>query len=145
MSNVFIPENILPDGEDHTTAVNPFTGYQGRARKGTVAATLNNIALLNRLLLDNAEHDKIAPIKKAIIDLMPSLKAVGIFDLFDPLEWISSQNHPGRTYVAILYLKHYPEEMNKEIVHKLEMVKEAIESPFFQSELQSLLKRTTMR
>jgi ferredoxin-fold anticodon binding domain-containing protein len=139
MSHVFTPEDILPDGDDHTTAVNPFTGFKGRARKGTVAATLNNIALLNRLFLENAKEDQIINIKKAIVELIPSLKAVGIFDLFNPQEWINNEpKYLGRTYVVLLYLKHYPEEIDEEITKKLKEIKKTAQSPFVQSELQSL-------
>lgn len=141
MTKVFTPEDVLPDGDDHTTAVNPFTGFHGRARKGTVAATLNNIALLDRLFQENAGHDQIANVKKAIVELMPSLKAVGIFDLFNPIEWINDPKHLGRTYVALLYLKHYPEEISEEIVDKLKKIKQTVKIPFFQSELQSLCKK----
>lgn len=69
MANVFIPEDILPDGEEYAIAVNPFTGFEGKARKGTVAATLNNIALLDRLFLENRQQDQIEKVKKAIIEL----------------------------------------------------------------------------
>lgn len=137
MTKAFIPENILPDGDDYTTAINPFTGYRGRARKGIVAATLNNIALLDRLFSDNADEGQITDIKKAVVDLLPSLKAVGIFDFFSPIEWINKE-YLGRTYVVLLYLKCYPDEINKEIVDKLKMIHQMIQNPVFQSELQSL-------
>jgi hypothetical protein len=140
MANVFTPENILPDGEDHTIAINPFTGFKGKARKGTVAATLNNIALLDRLFLENTDPEQIANVKKAVTELMPSLKAIGIFDFFNPTEWINSK-HLGRTYVSLLYLNHYPDEINTEIVDKLKAINQTISNPFFQSELQSLAKK----
>lgn len=131
---MFTPEDILPDGDDHTLCINPFTGFQGKARKGTVAATLNNIALLDRLFLENANKEQIPNITKAIVELMPSLKAVGIFDFFSPIEWIDPK-HPGRTYVALLYLKYYPEEVNREIIDKLQEIKH----PLLQSQIKSLL------
>jgi hypothetical protein len=137
MANAFTPENILPDGDDHTVSVNPFTGFRGRARKGTVAATLNNIALLDRLFLENIDQEQIVNVKKAVIELMPSLKAIGVFDFFNLIEWINPK-HLGRTYVALLYLKYYPDEVNKEIVDKLQEINQTIQNPFFQSELQSL-------
>jgi hypothetical protein len=138
MATVFTPENILPDGEDHTLAVNPFTGFQGTARKGTVAATLNNIALLNQLFLENPEQDQIATIRKAVVNLMPSLKAIGVFDLFNPIEWLNNPKQLGRMYVAILYLKNYPDEISNEILSKLQEIKQTVQNFFFQSELQNL-------
>lgn len=139
MANIFTPEDILPDGDDHTTVVNPFTGFQANARKGTVAATLSNIALLDRLFQVDTDHDQIAKVKKAIIDLMPSLKATGIFDLFNSLEWISNPKYLGRTYVALLYLKHYPNEINKEITSQLQAIQKTIQIPSFQAEFLELL------
>ncbi|CRX39206.1 DUF7709 family protein [Estrella lausannensis] len=140
MNKVSTPEDILPDGDDHTVATNPFTGFQGKARKGTVAATLNNIALLDGLLQEDAGQDQIAEIKRAITELLPSLKATGIFDLFTPGEWICSQNHPGRVYVALLYLQHYPEEISEEIAHQLRELQRKVQNPYFQTELQGLCK-----
>ena len=140
MTKPFTPEDILPDGDDHTTSVNPFTGFRGRARKGTVAATLNNIALLDQLFSNNANQEQIADIKKAVIELMPSLKAIGVFDFFSPIEWFNLE-HLGRTYVALLYLKYYPDEINKEIADKLKKINQTTQNPFFQSELQSLCKK----
>lgn len=137
MTNVFTPEDILPNGDDHTISVNPFTGFCGKARKGTVAATLNNIALLDRLFLDDTGQEQISNIKKAVTKLIPSLKAVGIFDFFTPIEWINPE-HLGRTYVAILYLKYYPDGMNKEIADKLQGINLTIQNPLLQSEIQTL-------
>lgn len=137
MANIFIPEDILPDGDDHTIVVNPFTGFQGKARKGTVAATLNNIALLDRLFLENSAQDQIAKVKKAIVELMPSLKAIGIFDLFNLAEWINP-NYQGRTYVALLYLKNYPDEINEKIADKLRESNQELQNHLLQSEFQSL-------
>lgn len=136
MTEVFNPESILADGEDYTTAVNPFTGFQGRVRKGTVAATLNNIALLDLLFLENVDEDQIKAIKQAVEELIPSLRAIGVFDLFNLTEWASNKRHPGRAYVVILYLKHYPEEVTTEIISALQKIQETINSRMFQSELQ---------
>ena len=57
-----------------------------------MAATLNNIALLDRLLLENSELEQINQIKEEITKLLSSLKVVGIFDLFKLEEWISDIN-----------------------------------------------------
>lgn len=142
MINVFSPEKILADGDDYTIAANPFTGFQGRVRKGTVAATLNNIALLDRLFLNNSEQEQIITITKAVKELIPSLKAIGVFDLFNIKEWVNNLNHPGRVYVAILYLNNYPDEITEEIICVLQEIQKAIPHPLFQSEFQILCKNT---
>lgn len=123
---VFTPEAILPAGVDETMVVNPYTGESGKARKGTVAATINNIALLNKLLL-KPEPQSDADIKtvKAIIaeidTLIPSLRALGLFDFFSVDEWISQyKTQPGRTLTAIRYLKQYSNEINPSIQKSLD-------------------------
>jgi len=111
----YTPEKILPDGVDTSRSVNPYTGETGEARKGTVAATLNNTALLNHLLADGKIKET-EEIVKAIRILIPSLKVVGVFNLFTPLEWLSSKDQPGRILCAILYLQAYPQEITPEFV-----------------------------
>lgn len=44
-NNAFTPEKMLPAGIDEAEVTNPYTGEKRKARKGTVAATINNIAL----------------------------------------------------------------------------------------------------
>ncbi len=141
MIKKFTPEDILSDGEDHTNAVNPFTGFQGRARKGTVAATLSNIALLDRLFLEEGNENQIHDIKNAVIELLPSLRAVGMFSLFDPLEWVNNEKHWGRIYIGLLYLRQFSEEINDEIVCQLLEIEQKFPNPFFQSELEILLSK----
>ena len=83
----FTPELILPTGVDSNLSTNPYTGEVGPARKGIIASTLNNIALLNTLLRkgDVFKHQiKIEVIIAAIVPILPSLRVVGIFDLFTP-------------------------------------------------------------
>ncbi len=119
---VFTPENLLPAGVDSAVVINPYTGESGAARKGTVAATLNNIALLNTLLLDkNASNDsaRVQEIKDAIISLVPSLKVIGVFDLFSPEEWLLSDRQPGRVLAAVLYLQTYPEAITAPLKERL--------------------------
>lgn len=137
MKFIYTPEKILPAGDDYAMVVNPFTGDTKKARKGIVAATLNNIALLNQLLRDGEEskRDQINGIRDAIDQLIPSLKAVGIFDLFSIEEWLNDRHQPGRIFVAILYLNHYPEEFTKQIEIKLKEFREMNLSIFLLEEL----------
>ncbi len=140
MKKAFTPEEIFPDGEDYTIVVNPFTGLKGKARKATVAATLNNIALLNQLLLENEELDQIQAINEAISKLIPSLKAIGVFDLFNLEEWINDDRQLGRIYIIALYLKQYPEEMTAHLALKLNEIKQRTKSISLRSELDDITK-----
>lgn len=118
----FTPESILPTGVDNTISTNPYTGESGSARKGTVAATLNNIALLNTLLsekISSNDPTKIQEIIEAITSLIPSLRVVGVFDLFTPEEWLSSDTQPGRVLAAVLYLQKYPQDITSKIKKRL--------------------------
>ena len=123
---VSTPEKLLPAGVDVTEAVNPYTGEKGTARKGTVAATVSNIAILNQLLLaepadsDNAKIDEFA---EAIKKLLPSLRVVGMFDFFTVAEWLEHDElQPGRTLVAVYYLHQYPQEITADIKRQLKSI-----------------------
>jgi len=137
-SKAFTPEGILPEGVDSTVSVNPFTGESGFARKGTVAATLNNVALLNSLLQKNsdaADLEEIRKITEAIEQLLPSLKVIGVFDLFTIQEWIATDYQPGRIYAALLYLKKYPECLDEAIVERLKKIKQTTSSDYLRSQI----------
>lgn len=137
----YTPEEILPDGDDFTLAVNPFTGYPGKARKGTVAATLKNIAVLNQALLLDSQigFEQVQETKEAITSLIASLKAIGIFDLFSIDEWLSDTLHAGRIYVAVLYLKQFPEDISDSVLFKLELIREKTKSKLLYSEIEMLI------
>lgn len=119
---VFTPESVLPSGIDNTVSTNPYTGESGPTRKGTVAATLNNVALLNTFLSEKSSHSdstKVQEIIEAITSLIPSLRVIGVFDLFTPEEWLSSEAQPGRVLVTVLYLQKYPQDINSKIKKRL--------------------------
>lgn len=68
---------------------------------GTVGALLENIKKYN-------ESDTLASkaqIETNIKMTIPTLLAVGLFDLFPPIEWMSDKN-PGRTLVGTLAAQH---------------------------------------
>lgn len=113
---IFTPESILPAGVDNSLSTNPYTGESGTARKGTVAATLNNVALLNKALLEKVENkEQIDSLMAAISNLIPSLQYIGVFDLFTPEEWLSDVSQPGRILAALLYLEKFPQKKTKQI------------------------------
>lgn len=133
------PEDILPSGDDYAMVVNPFTGMTGKARKGTVAATLNNIALLDRLLLNNRELEQIQQINEAVTKLIPSLKFVGIFDLFKLEEWFNDAQRLGRIYVVALYLKNNPEEMTQQLAAEIKKIQQSTKSIPLRSLLEEII------
>ncbi|MBU6383750.1 MAG: hypothetical protein KGR16_05485 [Verrucomicrobia bacterium] len=137
----FTPESVLPEGVDALISTNPYTGESGPSRKGTVVATLKNVALLNSLLLQKETLDirkDIATISAAIDTLIPSLRVIGLFDLFEPMYWIGQGEQPGRILALVLYLKQYPEKYTLELQQHLLQVKEHISSPYLQEQLESL-------
>lgn len=142
---VFTPEGILPAGVDNTVSINPYTGESGPARKGTVAATLNNIALLNTLLSEKNspnDHAKAEKIIEAMAALIPSLRVVGVFDLFTPEEWLSSEAQPGRVLAAVLYLQTYPQNITPEIKQRLLQIQAQTESKMLSAAIASTLQST---
>lgn len=112
-SNIFTPESVLASGVDSSTSVNPYTGESAEARKGTVAATLNNVVLLNKIMLgNNTEQDleQYKQIVEAIKNLINPLSAIGMFHFFTIDEWLTADNQPGRQLVGLLYLQSHKEE-----------------------------------
>lgn len=125
-NEVFTPEKVLASGVDSSISTNPYTGESGPARKGTVAATLNNVALLNKYLSENMSSNdaaKVQELSEAINPLIPSLRVVGVFDLFTPEEWLSSKSQPGRVLAAVFYLQKYPQEITPNIRKQLKQIK----------------------
>ncbi len=139
-STVFTPHKILPDGIDGAISINPYTGEQGPARKGTVAATINNVALLNKVLMAETPDEKhIRALADAMKDLIPSLRYIGVFDFFSIEEWVARGDQPGRVFVAVLYLQRYPKELTPALREKLETLQDQTKSPYLVREVETLL------
>lgn len=137
----FTPESILPEGVDSTISTNPYTGESGLARKGTVAATLNNVARLNHLLKQEETPElrqEIIEISSAINTLIPSLQAIGMFNFFEPDFWISRGEQPGKVIVICLYFKHYPEKYTAELREKLGNVRSETSSCYLREQIDAL-------
>jgi hypothetical protein len=77
---VVSPAHLLPDGVDATDV----DGI--RVRKGSVGAFVANVRNLEALERDSAAYrDTVA----ALEGLVPALRAVGVFDVFEPREpWL---------------------------------------------------------
>ncbi len=116
----YTPQSQLKDGVDSCISINPYTQESGEARKGTIAATLNNVALLNHLLKSETKTQEIEEIIEILDSLLVPLRNTGMFHLFDPIEWIGDGHQEGRVLLTALYLKKFPQEMNKEISNVLQ-------------------------
>lgn len=142
-NEIFTQEKLLPAGVDSTIATNPYTGESGPARKGIIAATLNNIVLLNKYLSENmsaTDVEKVQEISQVIESLVPSLRVVGIFDLFNPEEWFSSRTQPGRLFATVLYLQKYPQEMTPNIRKQLENIQKQTKIKVLSELIEKVLK-----
>lgn len=70
------PENVLPDDVDRL-------GIDGvSVRKGTVAAFVANARQLDLMDPSSAEH---AAVVGQMRELVPAMRAVGLFDIFEPV------------------------------------------------------------
>ncbi|MGW4400363.1 hypothetical protein ACWEHA_34155 [Amycolatopsis nivea] len=69
------PEDVLPDGVDRTT----LGGLE--VRKGAVAAFVANVKQLEQAEPGGTEHEQIVDQLK---QLVPTLRAVGVLDVFQP-------------------------------------------------------------
>lgn len=92
-------------------------------RKGSIAATL-----LNAREFDRIKSATDIPNKKEQLDLLfqdihsltPSLEALDLFKFFRPIEWLSENSgKEGRALIAVIYLQHYPQKIDQEILGRL--------------------------
>ena len=130
----YTPTSILADGKDSNISINPYTGLKGDVRKGTIAATINNAQLLNKLIDQNAKQQELEPIIVEVKKLIPSLHIVGLFNFFSPEEWLSTNEQMGRVLIAILYLQQYPDQLN---AHSKELIKTFVANKFLNINLKN--------
>lgn len=101
------------------------------ARKGSVAAMLLNARALDELLpqpSSSAKEEELGKILADIRSLVPTLHAIHLFEFFSPLEWLQAQprSQEGRIVIALLYLQQYPQLMNRDILNRLQQIKEQV-------------------
>ncbi|MBN8511673.1 MAG: hypothetical protein J0L79_01395 [Rickettsiales bacterium] len=119
-SEIKTEKTLLPDGVEAINAKNPYTGEEGLIRKGTVNSVIQNVAMLDRFFQSKgATADALKKFDHDIKPFMDSIWTTGIFNLFSILEWLSDSNKPGRIYMSILVLKHYPNLLTSEIHARL--------------------------
>lgn len=99
--------------------------------------------MLNKLLLEKAssgKEDKVKSLTHAIYDLLPSLQAIGVFDLFSPKEWLSDLSQAGRILAALLYLEMYPENITPEVENQLTIIREKTKIEILLEKIAKLIK-----
>lgn len=75
--------------------------------------------MLNKMLISNAPQEDIQAVSNEVKKLLPSLKVIGVFDLFNIEEWLNTNNQPGRILVVTLYLQQYPSLLTGDIKNSL--------------------------
>ncbi|KAI1098892.1 hypothetical protein F4804DRAFT_345959 [Jackrogersella minutella] len=89
-----MPQITLPDGS--------------KVQTGTVGALLINIRVYNEAH-KIGDKQKMEVLSEAMRATLPLLHKVGMFDLFQPEEWIQGNNE-GRKAVGKMYLKFKSEQ-----------------------------------
>ncbi|MES2345128.1 MAG: hypothetical protein V4494_04230 [Chlamydiota bacterium] len=108
-------ENILSDSQNTTT----IDGVV--ARKGSIAATIANVRALNALMQEAQDSEALQEILLDQRALIPTLKVIGMFDLFSIDEWLDPTHGEGRAWVGVLYLEAFPEQMSASIQQLLKL------------------------
>ena len=109
-----------------------------RIRKGSIAATLQNVKTLNCLLSEKPSLQRDQDIHTIVDDIRPiieGLVATELFDIFSPLEWIANQHNKGRALVGIVCLQEVPALVSEETVDNLKALYPNAD-PFVQKEMQ---------
>lgn len=130
------PEDVLAESDT-------YADLQGvRIRKGTVGATLQNVKSINELVAADPQIEQNDPqLQQLLTDqraLIPSLVALGLFDLFSPAEWVNPVQEEGRLWIGVLMLQAHPERMSENAMQLLEASRNQV-SPALKSEIGKLL------
>lgn len=104
--------------ENNSSSISLPDGKEGR--KGSIAATLKNIALFEEELRKGTVSAQFLSAIEDQKSLLPVLKGVGLMELFSIEEWLQDQNKLGRIFLTLLYIEAYPEEITPFIRNKLE-------------------------
>lgn len=116
--DALLPSDILPD-----QVQGRILGDNVFVRKGTVFAMMQNARLFDKVreMPESAEkEEKLAQIKLDLKNIMPGLKANGLFDFFQPIEWLEAKgDEEGRIFVALIFLEMYPEKKDEVIYARL--------------------------
>jgi hypothetical protein len=134
------PQDVLKDNEEGMRL--PDGTF---IRKGTIKATIDNIEILNRIFqlpFSSKRHAQIKEASKPIVELIPALHKVGIFDFFTIHEWLQNEKNLGRILVALLYLGKYDARLEEGDRHKirqrLQILKMQIKEPEILERMQEI-------
>lgn len=112
------PSDILPDGIDSRK-----TEDGTKIRKGTIKTTIENIKILNEILAAPAMPERKQIIEKnlePVVELIKPIEQGGLFEFFEPLEWLQDDQNQGRILVTALYLKSFPNQVTPIVKGRLE-------------------------
>lgn len=126
------PSDVLQEKEN-------FKVVRGvNVRKGTVAATIQNISILNNLMLNNGDEKEIAQLVEEQRPLCKGLWAIGLTEVQPIPLWINDPNQPGRTLVAVIMLQECPQLITKEVREYLQKIR-AKQHSSLQAEIDKVL------
>ncbi len=107
------PSDLLPEGQNSKV----LNGVD--VRKGTVAATIQNVKVLDARMQSNEVHESLAGIIKDQRPLCKALWALDIMKVQSIDLWID-ENRPGRTLVAVFIMQDVPELLTEAVRESLE-------------------------
>ncbi len=107
------PEQILADGKD------TFAKKGVTIRKGSVAALIMNVQLLNVELKAHESSDKVEGAIKDLREAIPALEAIDVMNVFQVSDWFESEERPGNVMVGVLFLQQFPQYLTQPIRERL--------------------------
>jgi hypothetical protein len=110
-----------------TTAMDVFPGKEDwavlkgeKVRKGTIAATINNIKHLDALMTRKGSDQEIRVIIKDQNTLSRGLYLTDFLEMQPIINWLRDPKRPGKVMVAVLALQASPELMTDQIRSRLQ-------------------------
>ena len=97
-----------------------------------MAATILNVKAFNAL----KDQQELEGLRSQQLALIPVLDRVGLFDLFQPMDWL--RDNEGRTWIGVLYFHVFPEKMDEQVQKRLIDVSQTA-SPLLREEMHKLL------
>lgn len=133
--------DVLGDNENNLNTPNGII-----ARKGSIAAMLQNAARYEELIALPEGPHRTAEMNKIVsdvIEILPALHAVHLFEFFTPDEWLHGlkKGKQGRAFIATLYLLHHPKTITHDIIDQLVQSKNAV-APEFLRIIDQLLNKS---
>lgn len=87
-------------------------------------------------------------IRKVVESVKPhifSLKHMGFFDIFTPLEWLNNIQKPARIWIGLLYLETFCRKLSSQekgkVLTTLENIKTNVQDPLLQEKINVILNQ----